>query len=113
MGGLQAWNSDAGVAADLSFHSTLARATRNPYFPTILGFIGEKIITTIVEARSFVALEQLYDRTVQEHRAVRDAVASRDMHAARAAMRAHILGAASRLNLQLEDSETGSKTREI
>jgi DNA-binding FadR family transcriptional regulator len=103
MSGLPAWNSDAGVAADLSFHRTLAQATQNPYFPTVLGFIGEKITHTIVEARSVTALEQLYNRTVHEHRAVRDAVAARDMRAAREAMRTHILGAASRLNLQLEE----------
>jgi DNA-binding FadR family transcriptional regulator len=109
MGGLQAWSSDEGIAADLSFHRTLAQATQNHYFPAVLGFVGEKITTTIVEARSLVALEQLYNRTVQEHRAVRDAVAARDMHAARAAMRAHILGAASRLNLQLEDPSKTTK----
>lgn len=101
MRGLEAWWSDDGIAADLAFHRALAMATQNGYFSMILGFIGEKITTTIAEARSRAVLEQLVNVTVEEHTAVRDAVAARDMHAAREAMRAHIMGAASRLNLKL------------
>ncbi len=101
------WNDD-GIAADLAFHSALAQCTQNEYYTLFIGFITEKIISTISLARARAELEQIVDMTLSEHMAVRDAVAARDMHGARDAMRRHILGAAVRLDLHL-DSPTGSE----
>lgn len=95
------WTSE-GVEADLVFHCVLADATQNEYYPMFVGFIGEKVTNTIAVARARAELEQIVQITVAEHTAIRDAVASRDMTQARAAMRAHIMGAAARLDLHLE-----------
>ncbi|CAM4220057.1 GntR family transcriptional regulator [Bordetella tumbae] len=104
------WTSE-GVAADLEFHCALADGTHNEYYSMFVGFIGEKITNTIAVARARAELEQIVQITVAEHTAVRDAIASRDMMQARAAMRTHILGAAARLDLQLE-SPTGDRARD-
>lgn len=95
------WTAE-GVIADLEFHCALADGTHNEYYAMFVGFIGDKITNTITVARARAELEQIVQITVAEHTAIRDAVASRDMMGARAAMRAHILGAAARLDLQLE-----------
>src|SRR5690606_1593522 len=92
--------------ADLAFHRALALGTQNEYYSMFVGFIGEKITSTIAAARARTELAQIVQVTVAEHTAVREAVAARDMPGARAAMRAHILGAAARLDLKLE-SPTG------
>ena len=101
------WN-DEGIAADLAFHNALAQCTQNEYYTLFIGFITEKIISTISMARARAELEQIVDLTLREHTAVRDAVAARDMQGAREAMRHHIMGAAVRLDLHLE-SPTGSE----
>lgn len=101
------WNDD-GIAADLAFHNALAQCTQNEYYTLFIGFITEKIISTISLARARAELEQIVDLTLREHTAVRDAVAARDMQGAREAMRHHIMGAAVRLDLHLE-SPTGSE----
>lgn len=101
------WTDD-GIAADLVFHNALALCTQNEYYSLFIGFIAEKITSTIAMARARAELEQIVHITIVEHTAVRDAVAARDMHRAREAMRAHIMGAAARLDLQLE-SPTGSE----
>lgn len=104
------WTSE-GVEADLAFHCALADGTQNAYYSMFVGFIGEKITNTITVARARAELEQIVQITVAEHTAIRDAVAARDMMQARAAMRAHILGAAARLDLRLE-SPTGAIAQE-
>lgn len=95
------WTAE-GVSADLAFHCALADGTQNEYYAMFVGFIGEKITNTITVARARAELEQIVQITVAEHTAVRDAVAARDVAAARAAMRAHILGAAARLDLRFD-----------
>jgi len=91
-----------GVTADLAFHRALAQATHNAYYAMFIGFIGEKITRAIVETRARIGLQQAVQVTVAEHTAVRDAVAARDVQRACATMRAHILGAATRLGLALD-----------
>ncbi|MVW70099.1 FadR/GntR family transcriptional regulator [Bordetella sp. 15P40C-2] len=95
------WTAE-GVEADLEFHCALADGTQNAYYSMFVGFIGDKITNTIAVARARAELEQIVQITLAEHTAVRDAVASRDVLGARAAMHAHIMGAASRLDLQLD-----------
>ncbi len=101
MTGIHKWSSE-GVAADLAFHKAVAMATQNEYFALILGFVAERIASTINLARSRAVLEEIVEVTIAEHIAIRDAIAARDAPRARDAMRAHILGAAKRLNLDLE-----------
>lgn len=104
------WTTE-GMQADLAFHCALAQGTQNEYYSMFVGFVGEKIANTIAVARARAELETIVQLTVDEHTAIRDAVASGDMMQARTAMRAHILGAASRLGLQV-DSPTGDAKRD-
>lgn len=101
MTGGEKW-SDDGIAADLTFHRALASATHNEYFPLVLGFIAERISQAIRAARARAVLEEIVEITIAEHVAIRDAIAARDPLKARDVMRNHVVGAANRVNLQLE-----------
>jgi len=99
------WSED-GVVADLDFHYALACATGNEYFPLFIGFISEKISFAINVTRAAQPVrEELIKVTIAEHIAVRDAVAARDIDAARHAMELHILGGAQRVMLPVERNE--------
>jgi DNA-binding FadR family transcriptional regulator len=95
------WSRD-GVAADLDFHRTLAEATQNEYFLMFLGFIAERISSAINIAFSRHVFGDILEITIAEHVVIRDAIASRDAVAAKASMRRHLLGAAARVNLELD-----------
>ncbi len=101
MNGREKW-TDEGISADLTFHRALAAATHNEYFPLVLGFIAERISQAIRAARARAVLEEIVEITIAEHTAIRDAIALRDPLKAREVMRNHVVGAASRVNLQLE-----------
>lgn len=101
MTGSEKW-TDEGIDADLAFHRAVAEATGNDYFALFIGFIAERISMAIAAARARVELEEIVNVTIDEHVVVRDAIASRDPKAARDAMRKHLLGAASRIDLTLE-----------
>jgi GntR family transcriptional repressor for pyruvate dehydrogenase complex len=95
------WKID-GVESDLDFHRALAEATGNEYFGVFLGYIAERISSAINTAFERALYGEIHEITVNEHVVLRDAIASHDPAAARSAMRMHILGAASRLNLELD-----------
>lgn len=101
MTGAEKW-TEQGILADLAFHRALAAATHNEYFPLFIGFIAERISHAINAARATAVLEEIVEVTIAEHVVIRDAVALRDPLKARDAMRQHLIGAASRLNLTLE-----------
>lgn len=101
MSGHEKW-ADEGIDADLAFHRALASATHNEYFPLVLGFIAERISQAIRAARARAVLEEIVEITIHEHRAIRDSIARRDPLKAREVMRTHVMGAASRVNLELE-----------
>ena len=95
------WDKD-GIPADLDFHRTLAEATQNDYFSMFLGFIAERISSAIKVAFSRAVFGEILETTIQEHVPIYEAIAASDAAAARAAMRAHLVGAAKRLNLEME-----------
>ncbi|MEH3127036.1 FadR/GntR family transcriptional regulator [Agrobacterium cavarae] len=95
------WDRD-GIPADLDFHRTLAEATQNDYFSMFLGFIAERISSAIKVAFSRAVFGEILETTIQEHVPIYEAIAASDAAAARAAMRAHLVGAAKRLNLEME-----------
>jgi GntR family transcriptional repressor for pyruvate dehydrogenase complex len=95
------WKTD-GVEADLEFHRVLAEATANEYFGVFLGYIAERISSAINTAFERAVYGEIHEITVNEHVILRQAIASGDALAARSAMRTHILGAANRLNLELD-----------
>lgn len=101
MTGTDKW-TEQGIVADLAFHRIVATATGNEYFALFVGFIAERISLAINAARAAAVLEEIVEVTIAEHVAIRDALASRDPHKAREAMKQHLLGAANRLDLTLE-----------
>ena len=100
MTGAQKWTEE-GIAADLVFHRAVAMATGNDYFTLFIGFVAERISIAINAARAAAVLEEIVELTIAEHLAVRDAIATGDPVKAREAMRRHLAGATSRLDLEL------------
>jgi DNA-binding FadR family transcriptional regulator len=96
------WKKE-GIAADLDFHRTLAEATQNEYFLMFLGVIAERISSAINIAFSRAVFGEILETTITEHVPIYEAVAAQDAAAARAAMRSHLLGAANRVNLELDE----------
>lgn len=101
MSGADKW-TDQGIVADLAFHRQVAAATQNEYYLMFLGFVAERIHLAIHAARETAVLEQIVEITIAEHVAIRDAIASGDPVKARNAMRSHLIGAAQRIDLELE-----------
>ena len=101
MTGAAKW-TEQGIVADLAFHRAVAEATHNEYFALFIGFIAERISLAINAARSRAVLEEIVEVTIAEHVRLRDAIAGGNAVEAREAMRAHLHGAASRIDLSLE-----------
>ncbi len=89
--------TEGSIDADIAFHSQIAKATGNEYITTFITFIGQQIRQSIHVARLAGSPETVIDPTVAEHIAIYDALTKRDPVKARAAMQAHILGAAARV----------------
>lgn len=78
---------DKIVAADSVFHDVLYRAARNERLVAIINNLREQI--TNIRGRSMAQPGRMKE-TLAEHRALLDAIASRDAEAAAAAARNHI-----------------------
>ncbi|SHI98107.1 DNA-binding transcriptional regulator, GntR family [Roseomonas rosea] len=93
---LKRHDTEAMMLLDKAFHSTIARASGNPVFFDILSNLHDRAVRFW-----FISLEQEahQDSVLQEHRAIRDALAARDAEAAALAMANHI--AAFRQNVML------------
>lgn len=102
MTGAEKW-TEQGIVADLAFHRAVADATHNDYFSMFIGFIAERISLAINAARAKAVLEEIVNITIEEHVVIRDAIAGRDPRVAREAMRLHLMGAASRIGLTLDN----------
>jgi len=89
---------------DYRFHVTIAEATGNPIFVTVVGTLQSTVrlwfpITSPLTGNA--------DDTHAEHRAIAAAVAAGDEAEARDAMRRHLLNAAERLSLLLNRNGEG------
>ena len=87
-----------GVAADVSFHREIARATGNPYFLKTLEFLSQYLMaatrmTRANEARRIEFMRQVRD----EHSVIVEAIRRQDAVAARNAAATHMFNAARRL----------------
>lgn len=87
-----------GVEVDLAFHRSIARASDNPHYERLLGFLEQyqrdaMTVTRTVEARDGEYMNQVR----AEHRAIASAVMSGDPHAARDAASRHMVNAAGRI----------------
>ena len=87
-----------GVEADLQFHRSIARATDNPQFEHMLGFLEQYQRDAMCVTRTNEALDAEYMAQVnREHRAIAEAVMRGDAPSARMAAMRHMENAAHRL----------------
>ncbi|QHE74594.1 FadR/GntR family transcriptional regulator [Hydrogenophaga sp. PBL-H3] len=88
-----------GVEADLAFHRSIARATENPQYERLLGFLEQYQREAMSVTRTNEALDSGYMVQVrEEHRAIAEAVMRGDATAARQAAMLHMNNAAVRLH---------------
>ncbi|WP_372658343.1 FadR/GntR family transcriptional regulator [Hydrogenophaga sp.] len=87
-----------GVEADLIFHRCIARATDNPHYERLLGFLEQYQREAMRVTRTNEALDSEYMVQVkQEHRAIAETVMRGDAVAARQAAMRHMVNAAQRI----------------
>ena len=80
-----------GVAPDIEFHRSIARATGNPHFLALWDFLGQFLKGTIKLTRDWEAQkEETRQQVLQEHRALYDAIVQKNPEAARMAARKHM-----------------------
>jgi GntR family transcriptional repressor for pyruvate dehydrogenase complex len=80
-----------GVAADIEFHRSIARATGNPHFLTLWDFLGQFLKGTIKLTRTWEAQqEETQQQVMQEHQLLYEAISRKDPEAARTAARRHM-----------------------
>lgn len=93
---------EGSIDADIAFHAEIAKATGNEYISTFINYIALQTRQSIHLARRTGSEQMVIDPTLAEHNAVIDALAERDAEKARAAMRAHIKGAADRVSTPID-----------
>jgi GntR family transcriptional repressor for pyruvate dehydrogenase complex len=88
--GLQSHGSERGelyIDGDLRFHLAIAEATRNGVVLHTMRALRELIRRALM---SIFLVPDSPERSAEQHRAIRDAIAGRDAERARAEMRAHL-----------------------
>lgn len=86
-----------GVAEDYAFHAAIAAASGNVYWQKLIESLAKPMMVGLSVTRGNEASRRDYAQQAdQEHVQLRDAIASRDPEAARAAARAHMEMAAER-----------------
>jgi GntR family transcriptional repressor for pyruvate dehydrogenase complex len=89
-----------GVAEDLEFHRSIASAAGNPQFGRLIGFLEQYLREAMRITRGNEARRQDFmDAVRREHRAIFDAIASRDSRAARRAATRHLEHSQRRLEI--------------
>lgn len=89
---------ESGIDEDVAFHRAIVRATENPVFQDMFGFLSSRVRTFIGIARTNSARYRGVTRVVQdEHRAILDAIIVQDEEKAHAAAATHVHNAAERL----------------
>jgi GntR family transcriptional repressor for pyruvate dehydrogenase complex len=89
-----------GVAEDLEFHRSIARAAGNPQFGRLIGFLEQYLREAMRVTRGNEARRQDFmDAVRREHRAILDAIASGDARAARRAATRHLEHSQRRLEI--------------
>ncbi|HEX3636607.1 MAG TPA: FadR/GntR family transcriptional regulator [Paraburkholderia sp.] len=88
-----------GVQDDFIFHLAVARASKNPFFITVMSFIEEQILFSMNLSRNLSLVKTLERRRLvqAEHLAVLEAIRRKDGPAAGRAMRAHLENALERM----------------
>lgn len=87
-----------GVAEDLALHTAISQATGNPLYTSLLNFLTQFIQAAIRVTRTNEAQrDDLAQHTRSEHAALVDAIARKDVAAARAAALEHMENTARRV----------------
>ncbi|SAK93404.1 GntR family transcriptional regulator [Caballeronia fortuita] len=88
-----------GAKDDFTFHLAVARASRNPFFVTVLSIMEEQVEVSMNLSRSLSVAKTLErQRLVQrEHLEVLEAIRARDPSRAKEAMRTHLQNAVDRV----------------
>ena len=88
-----------GTDADFRFHLTIAEATQNPFFVSVMSSLNGHVALAINIARSLSLMRPASRiKSVQaEHRAIVDAIRDGDPEVARSAMRRHLDSARKRV----------------
>jgi len=96
------WEQE-GTDLDVGFHLAVARASGNPYIVDAIGVLAGTMRETIIVTfhRSGGIVGEVRTLTIDEHSAIRDAIARRQPDEARAAMALHIRSAAARLGYDI------------
>lgn len=95
----------AGIEPDLQFHFLIAAASGNKYLHDLVKAIPTKIWMVVHQGRSLSNRDREYERQVcREHKAIAEAIAARNPHAARLAARTHLLHSAHRQGFPLDRS---------
>jgi GntR family transcriptional repressor for pyruvate dehydrogenase complex len=91
---------ESGVAQDVQFHKLIAAASRNPYFLSVLDFLGQFLAEAIRVTRANEARREDFSRAVKaEHAAIFAAIEAGDAAAARRTGTRHMVNAANRINM--------------
>jgi len=79
---------ERALSADIAFHLTIARATRNPLIVSFMQFLQPHLYESISKARESSARKERTTLMVYaDHRAIFEAIAASDPHRARLAIR--------------------------
>ncbi len=98
--------NELGVEADQMLHLAVARATKNPFFSSVLESLGEQIAFGVKLSRSLTLLDTpgRQELVLAEHRAVLEAIRLQQPEVAQATMRHHITAAKDRMFVGTQDS---------
>lgn len=95
------WGKD-GVEFDIAFHRAIAEASGNPFMHETIAFIAEHLRESIELTRNFSEVDEVNAVTIEEHRAICDAIRDKDPVAARQTMSNHLTNAAGRIGIHTE-----------
>lgn len=97
-----------GIEADIDFHCGICTATGNEHFEALFVFLNQFFYQNISMSRQNSASKSGKGGAAQdEHREIFDAILAQDVRRARSAARNHIIQTASRLGLELQNTEPG------
>ena len=102
-------NMDKIVEVDIAFHDVLYQASRNERLCNIINNLRKQI--TVIRGRSMMYPGRLAD-TMEEHRALVDSIAARDVERAQNAARIHLENAEHTLLKDMVESHNEKKNKE-
>ncbi|MGY3439373.1 MULTISPECIES: FadR/GntR family transcriptional regulator [unclassified Marinovum] len=94
-----------GVDADQRLHLSIAQASKNPFFSSVLESLSDQIAFGVKLSRSLTLLDipGRQELVLAEHRAVLDAIRLKQPEVAQATMRHHITAAKDRMFVGTQD----------